>query len=109
MTPFEMLKLVAAAWYIAYAVTSTAGPFGVFERVRDWRDGRWHGRTMGWHIEHKEQVPMSDGLLDCIICLAPWVALILRLIGANIITDAFAIAGIALLLHGYTGWRHTIS
>jgi hypothetical protein len=31
--------------------------------------------------------------------------LILSLIGRNVVTDALAIAGVALWLHGFTGWR----
>lgn len=113
----DWLYYAAAAWFVAYVVTSSAGPFGVFMRLREWREGRWHGR----HYQMVEMKPdqhatpmwekqsMRDGLLDCIICTMPYVALILRLIGANVIFDAFAIAGIALMLHGYTGWRHNIS
>lgn len=89
MTLIEWAYFVAAAWYVAYAISSTHGPFGIFERVRKY-------------------LPLG-GLASCIICLLPWVALILRLIGRNIVFDAFAIAGVALLLHGYTGWRHNIS
>ncbi len=113
----EWLYYAAAAWYLAYAITSTHGPFSIFVRVREWRGGQWHGRTkevVNIGIpETKSYVPMDtfkkDGLLDCIICLMPWLALLLHGIGANIVTDALAIAGVALWLHGYTGWRHTFS
>ena len=113
----DWLYYAAAAWFVAYTVTKMHGPFRVFVRLREWRDGRWHGRHFRLVKVEVEsdlsatwtQESMNDGLLDCIICLMPWVALILRLIGANVILDAFAIAGIALMLHGYTGWRHNIS
>lgn len=114
MTAFEWLRLAAAAWYLAYAITSTHGPFGVFEKLREFKGGRWHGRTVKW-IEQPPGIAPTflqtghDGLLDCIICLMFWFALILRLMGSGIIIDALAIAGAALWLHGFTGWRHTIN
>jgi hypothetical protein len=56
--------------------------------------------------------PLNDEWLDGwqqpkarIICLMVWAALILSLIGRNVVTDALAIAGVALWLHGFTGWR----
>jgi len=88
MTLLELLTYASAAWYISYAVVNTTGPFGVFEWLR-------------------ERLPLG-GLTTCIICLSVWVALVLRLIGANVVTDALAIAGVALFLHSYTGWRHNI-
>jgi hypothetical protein len=116
----DWLYYAAAAWFVAYVVTKTSGPFDVFVQLREWRGGRWHGRhgavhRQGW-IDENEQLHYTaesfvddNGLLDCIICTMPYVALILRLIGANVVFDAFAIAGLALMLHGYTGWRHSIS
>jgi hypothetical protein len=113
--PFlEWLYFAAAAWYISYAVTHTHGPFGVFERLREFNGGRWHGRSLyptkiimdGTNSRVENEI-QKDGLLDCIICLMPWVALILYLIGVNVVTSALAIAGLALWLHGYSGWRHT--
>lgn len=85
MTPFELLTFSAATWYIAYAVTTTDGPFHIFEKLR-------------------KHAPMG-GLTTCIICLSIWVAIVLRVIGLNIVTDALAIAGVALMLHSFTGWR----
>lgn len=85
MTPFELITLAAAAWYVAYIVTSSDGPFHIFEKLR-------------------ARAPMG-GLTTCIICLSIWVAIVLRVIGANIVTDALAIAGVALWIHSYTGWR----
>ena len=117
MTLLELLILAAASWYIAFAVTSTSGPFHVFEWVREFKGGRWHGRGVSGKVftfdhETKQErlayeVPAAkDGLLDCIICLSIWVALILRLIGSNVVTDAFAIAGVALWIHAYSSWIH---
>lgn len=84
MTPFELLTLSAACWYVAYIVTSLDGPFDVFKLFRSY-------------------FPLG-GLTSCIICFSVWVAIVLRVIGANIIIDALAIAGIALWIHRYTGW-----
>lgn len=113
MTPFDFLKLAAACWAISYMVTKTHGPLGIFERLREFKGGRWHGRTIRW-IENPmpksptyEQVG-HDGLLDCIICLSIWVAMALVLIGANVVTDAFAVAGCALWAHSWMGWRMNI-
>jgi hypothetical protein len=86
MNPLDWLYYAAAGWFMAYAISKTHGPFGMFAWLRS-------------------QLPLG-GLTACIICLMPYVALLLRLIGANVVIDAFAIAGTALLLHGFTGWRH---
>lgn len=108
MTPFLLLKLALATWWIAYAVTATDGPGGVFWYMREnWKHGRRAVR-----IEREGQVVTRQihGLLDCIICLAPWVAALLMLAAlvfkVEAIVDLFAVAGAAILLHGYTGWRH---
>lgn len=78
-------QIVFATWYVAYAVTSTHGPFGVFDRVR--------------------KVTTLGGLLECPVCLAPWVALILLIAPYGIVIQALAIAGLAMLLHSASGWR----
>lgn len=88
MTVPDVLIYAAAAWYLTYAITQTSGPFHVFELVRKW-------------------LPLG-GLTTCIVCLSVWVALGLVLIGRNPVTDALAIAGVALWFHSYTGWRMTI-
>lgn len=108
MSPFDFLKLILGVWYISFALTSTHGPGGVFEWMRE---HLWHGRT-------KVQVPVSidgkpytkwepgqNGLLDCIICFAPYVALGLLLLDVQAVRDVLALAGGALLLHSFTGWR----
>ena len=88
MTIETMVILVGATWYAAYAPTSTHGPFKVFE---------WLRHT----IPH-------GGLLSCPVCLAFWVALILVTvtIGHIDIVLTWAVAGLAMLAHGITGWRY---
>lgn len=81
----DLLVSALAAWYLAYVVTSTHGPFGVFAAIRN--------------------VTTLGGLLECPVCLAFWVALLLVLVPMGIVVQALAIAGLAMLLHGATGWR----
>lgn len=87
MNLLQLVTACAATWYIAYAVTKTHGPFGVFVWLRD-------------------HMPLG-GLTTCIVCLTLWVALIISwiMIGYVDIIQCAAIAGGALWLHGYTGWR----
>lgn len=126
MTPFDFLKLTLAVWYIAYAVTSTAGPGSIFHWMREKLPHGRHGfRTVvvqttsepyfrpGQPTEEKTlqtSERLQNGLLDCIICASPWVALIVGIVGLAFdrmwVIDVFAIAGGALLLHSYTGWRY---
>lgn len=88
MTPFELLKLSAATWAISYMITHTHGPFGVFASIR-------------------EYLPLG-GLTSCIVCLSIWVVIGLKLLNVEAVTDAFAVAGVALLAHSYSGWRINI-
>ena len=81
----EFLLVALATWYLAYAITSTHGPFKVFERIRKFT-------TLG-------------GLLDCPICLSPWLALLMLVVPFGVGIIALALAGAAMLLHGFTGWR----
>jgi hypothetical protein len=55
MTPLDLLTCAAAAYYAAFVMTHTDGPFKLFERLR----GLPHG-----------------GLLDCFYCLVLWTALL---------------------------------
>jgi hypothetical protein len=87
-TPFELLKLAAATWLISYMISNTHGPFGFFASIR-------------------EYLPLG-GLTSCIICLSIWVVIGLRLLNVEAVTDAFAVAGVALMLHSFTGWRMNI-
>lgn len=91
MSPLDLLLLAAATWYWSYVVTSTHGPGGVFE---------WMRRYIN-----------LGGLLSCAYCLAIWIALALWLltvyanqIGYPVVVVS-AIAGVAMLAHGYSGHR----
>lgn len=87
MTPLELVTLSAATWAVSYMVTHTAGPFSVFALIR-------------------LHTPLG-GLTTCIVCLSVWVAFALCMLrGHNDLIDAFAVAGMALLLHSYSGWIH---
>ncbi len=56
MNPLDLLIVSLAAFYAAYAITRTHGPFRLFERARA---GLPHG-----------------GVLTCFYCAAVWAALI---------------------------------
>ena len=105
MTIETLVILAAATWYAAYAPTSTHGPGGVFDWIRD---HMWHGRHGVTLMDHGQTLPAHNGLLDCPICLAFWVALILVTvtIGHVDIVQTLAVAGLAMLAHGMTGWRY---
>lgn len=81
----NLIILALATWYIAYSVTSTHGIGGSFDWLRK-------------NLPH-------GGLLDCPVCLAFWAALILAFAPMGIVTQALAIAGGAMILHGFAGWR----
>jgi hypothetical protein len=86
-----MLMLIGATWYVAFAVSSTSGPFGIFRVVR-------------------EQLPLG-GLTGCVVCLAPWTAGALVLVAATPLWPGvwlFGIAGWALMLGAYTGAKHIV-
>lgn len=107
MPPFEFFKLTLAVWYVAYAVTSTHGPLGMFEWMREKLPHGRHGIS-GIIVSGDDVTQIEkphNGLLDCIICFAPWVALGLLAVQVELIRDVLALAGGALLLHSFTGWR----
>lgn len=114
MDILKLIKIGMASWYTAYAVTNTSGPFGWFDKIREWKNGIWHGRhgdpmSARWienDVVHETppQYP-ENGLLDCIICLMPWIALVLWLAPDGIVIWTLATAGLALMLHSYTGWK----
>lgn len=81
----NLVILALAVWYVSYALTSTHGPFHVFEWMR-------------------KRLP-HGGLLECPVCLAFWAALVLYLAPFGIAQNVLAIAGLAMLAHGYSGWR----
>lgn len=112
MTPIELVIYAAACWYIAYAVTQTHGPFGVFVKLRDFKGGRWHGRyrkVIGTGKDSEgnifDKVTIDDGLLDCIICAMFWLGQGMALVNHNSFIDGLAVAGVALWAHSYFGWR----
>jgi hypothetical protein len=88
MSVFLFVRWALATWYLAYAITNTHGPFGIFAWIR-------------------AHLPLG-GLTTCIICMSPWLALIFRVAGEGVILDALSIAGLALILHGWAQWRYNI-
>ena len=113
MTPFDLLLLALATWYLAYSAVKLAGPFGVFTWLREWRGGRWHGRTYEYDIRvgnGDSKALQTNGALDCIYCISLYVAIgfaLLWLTPARPLVYPFALAGAALMLHRYTGGMHT--
>lgn len=108
-------EMVTATWYLAFVVTKMGGPFQWFTRARDYRGGRWHGRTEDGIALPENYDPKSqnwrrfnrDGLLDCIICMMPYVAVMvigLHHFQLDILYYPFSLAGAALMLHGFSGW-----
>lgn len=88
MTLEQWAVTVAASWYIAFAVSSSKGPFSFFESIRLY-------------------LPLG-GLTSCIICLMPWVAIIIiyLLTGRVLVLEALAASGVALWIHAYSSWVH---
>jgi hypothetical protein len=107
----DLLITALAVWYVSYALSSTHGPGGVF----DWlREHVWHGRR-GYDIISKVEADdpvyrklKHNGLLDCPVCLAFWAALVLLLLPMGVVTQALAVAGAAMILHGWSGWRYNV-
>ena len=106
----DLLIITFASWYLAYSITSTHGPGGVF----DWlREHVWHGRhgktlvhlTSAAGTTPPELLPSKNGLLDCPVCLSFWVALLLLIAPMGVVTQALGVAGAAMILHGWSGWR----
>ena len=90
MQPFDLIVLVLATFYLAYAVTKTHGPYSAFAWLRT-------------------KVSLG-GLTACIVCLTFWVALLMWfLISTHMLTFvvyALAGAGGAIALYRYTGGEH---
>lgn len=86
MTPLRLIEIALSAWYLAFVISTTSGPFHVFE----WSRKRFY----------------LGGLTSCIICLSPWIALGLWLVPDGVIVWTFAAAGLGLMLHSYTGWKY---
>lgn len=107
----DLILVALATWYVSYTVTSTHGPGGIFEWIRE---NVWHGRSGVDHttkfdsatgLKLSSPPPLKNGLLDCPVCLAFWAALILLLVPMGIVVQALALAGAAMLMHGLAGWR----
>lgn len=90
MTLLELLTLALFAWYVAYVLVKTSGPFKLFERLR--------------------AITTFGGLLECVYCLVLWIATIGYLLfyftPLPPIVYVGAIAGAAMILHRYTGGDH---
>lgn len=90
LNPLDMLLLVSAVVYVAYAISSTHGPFHLFQRLR-------------------QTFPLG-GVTTCIVCLMPWVSVLLLLLytvaWGQMIVTVLALSGTALMLVAYTGVRH---
>lgn len=90
MTAFDLLLIALFAWYVSCILIRTDGPWHVFARLR--------------------KVTTVGGLLECMYCLAPWMAALAYLLLAH--TDAQEIvyigaaAGLGMILHRYTGGDH---
>jgi hypothetical protein len=106
LTITELLITIAAVWYLAYVLTSTDGPAGIFWTLRE---NMPHGRRV---IKVKDESGQEKdkrfhGLLDCPVCLSLWIALIITYTFTHdiMILESLACAGAAMLLHGATNWR----
>jgi hypothetical protein len=89
MTPLNLLTLALFAWYVAYVLVKTSGPFKAFARLR--------------------AVTTLGGLLECIWCLVLWTALLgYILLDTPLVHVVYvgAIAGLAMIGHRYTGGDH---
>lgn len=84
---FDFVMIAFATLYLSEIITGKDGPFGVFTKLR--------------------QVP-SMGLLRCVWCTAPYVALLMLGVYwfAPPVVWVFAVAGLALALRSYTGVAH---
>lgn len=107
-----IVGLVSAAWYLAFAV-GMSGPFQVFDKLREWRGGRWHGRTEeqfingGKYDQGGMGIYNKDGLMDCLVCRMPYIALMLLIahhFNLDLLYWPFSIAGLALWAHSTFGW-----
>lgn len=86
LSPFDWLVIALGAWYVAYMMTSTYGPFDLFIRIR-------------------RRISLG-GLTQCIVCLVVWAAAVLLVLYATSLRPvviAFSLAGGALMLASWTG------
>jgi hypothetical protein len=74
MQPLDLLLTSLASFYVAYAVSSTHGPFHAFAWLR-------------------ANVSIG-GLLECLVCLSPWAALLfLWLLTTPLLLDSVVVRG----------------
>lgn len=87
MTWLDFALIALATLYLSEIITGKDGPFGIFAKLR--------------------ALP-SMGLLRCIWCTAPYVALLMLGVYwfAPPVVYVFAVAGLALALRSYTGVAH---
>lgn len=89
MQPLDLLLIALSSFYVAYAVSSTHGPFNAFATLR-------------------QRVPLG-GLTQCMVCLSPWVAALayyLLTTPAAWLVWIFAGAGLSVFAWRYTGAEH---
>lgn len=102
----DFIALTCAVWIISYGLTSLDGPYGVFDMIREKLP---HGRYKAKLDELPNQKSVTfqvGGLLDCIVCTSFWVGIALALLTGQPIVNGIGAAGLACLLHSYTGWKH---
>lgn len=90
MTWLDLALVSFFTFYVAHAVTSTHGPFDVFDTLR-------------------QRLPLG-GLTTCLICLSLWVSVlgyVLLQTPAAPVVFAIAPAGLTVLLWRYTGGSHS--
>lgn len=86
LQPLDLLTLALATLYLSYALTKTDGPFHLFATIR-------------------QRLPLG-GLSKCIVCAAPWIAVVfygLLSTPLQAIVEVFAVAGAAIVLAHYVG------
>lgn len=86
MQPLDLLILALATFYAAYAISSTHGPFGIFERLRT-------------------ALPLG-GLTACLVCLSVWLAAAFYLLLSTPlypVVGVLAVAGASVFVYRYTG------
>lgn len=85
MQPLSLLILTAATFYFAHAISSTHGPYNVFDTL-------------------KARFPLG-GLTKCFVCLSIWLAVLFWFVfqWEPRIVEPIAIAGLAVILWRYTG------
>lgn len=110
MTPIDLLLRIGATWLLAYSFTQLGGPLNIFLRARERRAGRWHGRFSIFEFDENGKNTGNikitrEGILDCIICTATWIGVIVMLAPDGVLLQGFGIAGLGMMLHSYTGWK----